>query len=54
MIKRVLKFNKQDWKHVWWLFRNMIKQFVLFNFSEAEESWFFLKLHFTHDHTKMN
>jgi hypothetical protein len=54
MIRRVMKFDKQDWKHVWWLFRLMVKSFFLFRFNDAEEAWIFLKLHFTHDHTRMN
>jgi len=53
MIKRIVKFDKKDWNHCLWLFKNMIKSFLLFDFGEAEESWFFLKLHLTHDHTRI-
>lgn len=49
MIKRIFSFNKKDWKHIWWLFINMIKQALKFNFSESYEAWLFIKLHFTYD-----
>jgi hypothetical protein len=52
MIKRVMKFDKQDWKHCWWLFRNMIKQFLLLEFAESYEAWLLLKLHITYDSNK--
>jgi len=53
MIKRILHFDKQDWKHCWWLFRNMIKQFILLEFHESEEAWFWLKIHLTNDSKRM-
>lgn len=53
MIKRIMNFDKKDWKHVSWLFRNMIKDFWLCNFEDSHESWLFLKLHLTHDHTRL-
>lgn len=49
MIKRILNFDKEDWKHCWWLFRNMIKQFILMDFKESEEAWLLLKLHLSYD-----
>ena len=54
MLKRIMNFDKQDWKHCLWLFGNMIKQFLLWDFKESDEAWALLKLHFTHDHTRMN
>lgn len=53
MIKRIMNFDKQDWKHVSWLFRNMVKNFWLCKFEDSYELWLFLKLHFTHDHTRL-
>jgi hypothetical protein len=54
MFKRIMKFDKKDWGHCLWLFKNMIKCFLLFNFYDAELAWFFLKLHLTHDSTRLN
>ena len=47
--KRVLNFDKQDWKHIIFLFTNMIKQWFLMDYNESKDAWIFLKLHFTHD-----
>lgn len=49
MLHRILRFNKKDWKHCLWLFRNMIKQFCLLNFDEADEAWYWLKIHLSYD-----
>lgn len=48
-----MNFDKKDWKHVSWLFKNMVKSFWLCNFEDSYESWLFLKLHFTHDHMRL-
>lgn len=53
MIKRILSFDKRDWEHVSWLFGNMIKNFWLCRFEDSYEAWFFIKLHFGHDHKRM-
>lgn len=54
MLKRILNFDKQDKKHCWWLFKNMIKQFLLFEFAESKEAWLLLKFHLTYDSHRMN
>lgn len=54
MIKRIIRFDSQDWKHCAWLFKIMIKRFWLCEFEESYEAWLFLKLHLTHDHTRLN
>lgn len=51
--KRTRDFDKQDWKHVRWLFGNMIKQFIICEYGEAKEAFYFLKLHLTHDSTRV-
>jgi hypothetical protein len=53
MVKRIIKFDNQDWKHVNFLFVNMIKQFVKGDFNESKEAFYFLRLHFTHDSQKV-
>lgn len=54
MLKRILNFDKQDWKHVRFLFGNMIKQWILMDYNESKEAWIFLKLHFTYDSKRVN
>ena len=53
MVGRIMNFDKKDWEHVAWLFRNIVKNFWLCEFEDAHEFWLFLKLHFTHDHTRL-
>lgn len=54
MIRRVIKFNKQDWKHCRWLFKNMIKQFLMFEFKEAQETYYWLKIHLGYDSKRID
>ncbi len=42
---QIFKFNKNDWQHVAWLFKNMIKQFFLGDFHEAREAFLWIKIH---------
>lgn len=46
---RILKFDKNDWKHVTWLFKNMIKQLFKGDFHEAREAFIWIKIHCTYD-----
>lgn len=49
MFKRILSFDKNDWKHVTWLFRNMIKQFIIGDFHEAKEAYYWIKIHLSYN-----
>ena len=49
MIKRILLFSIDDWIHIWWLTRQMIKNFFLFKFDQSDEMWCWLKVHFKYD-----
>lgn len=54
MIKRIVNFDKQDWKHVSWLFNNMLKQlFIEFNWHETKESYYWIMIHLTHDSNRV-
>lgn len=53
MIRRVLSFDTQDWKHVSWLFGDMCISALKLDFHEAREAYIFMKLHFTHDSTRI-
>lgn len=50
VIKRILRFNKQDWKHIGWLFKNtFIQFFVKYNWHETKEGLIFIKIHLMYD-----
>jgi len=55
MIKRIWNFDDGDWNHIWWIFKNMVKQFfVECDWHETKESWYFLKLHLCYDHKRID
>lgn len=37
-----------DCKHMGWLFKQMIKDFLIGNYSGANEAWFLIKLHWNY------
>lgn len=49
MIKRLLKFKKQDWKHILWLTKNMIIRFLIFDFEDSYEAFLLIKVHLYYD-----
>lgn len=54
MIKRILNFDKQDWKHMRFLFLNTLKQFLIkFDWHETKEGIIWMKIHLTYDSTKV-
>lgn len=52
MIKRAIGFKIHDWKHLWWLFKNMNSQLFKGNYLEAYDSWMWIKIHFCYDSKK--
>jgi hypothetical protein len=53
MIKRILNFTKDDWTHLSWLFKNMIEQFLLADFHEAKEAYYWIIIHLSYDSKKI-
>lgn len=49
MIKRILKFNKQDWRHIGWLLKGLIKNFIKCDYHEFMECYYLIKLHMSYD-----
>jgi hypothetical protein len=49
---QILKFKKDDWKHVGWLFRNMIYQFCIGEWGEAKEAFYWIKIHCIYESNK--
>lgn len=54
MIKRIINFDKQDWKHVSSLFVNGIKQFFKGDLHESKEAFIWLKTHFSYDSKRVD
>lgn len=54
LIKRLKNFNKQDWKHVSFLFKNGIKQFLKGDFHESKEAFIWIKIHMSYDSKKID
>lgn len=50
----ILNFNKQDWKLISWLFKNMIKQFYVGNIEGVKESWMWIKFHCHYKSKRIN
>lgn len=48
-LKRIWNFDEQDMKHVGWLFKLMIKNFINGHFDAMKENWFWIKIHCTYD-----
>lgn len=46
--------TKDDREHVTWLFKKMVKYIFKLNFYEARECYYFILLHLTHEHRKVD
>lgn len=53
MIKRVIKFDKQDWKHISFLLKNCIMQCFNLNFTNAKDALYWVKIHICYDSNKV-
>lgn len=54
MLKRILSFDKQDWKHIAFLFKNMIKQFFKGDIQESKEAFIWIKTHLSYDSERVD
>jgi len=53
MIKRVLSFDREDWRHVGYILRHMLKAIIQAEVGEVIEGYYLLKLHFNYDHKRI-
>jgi hypothetical protein len=49
LIKRILNFDKKDWKHILWLLKNSVIQLFKGNLSESKEALYWVKIHICYD-----
>lgn len=54
MIKRIIGFDEQDWKHILFLLKNGIKQFFKGDFHESKEAFIWLKTHLSYDSKRID
>lgn len=52
MIKRVIGFDKDDWKHIRFLAVNMFKQFCKGDLLESKDAFYWILVHLTYDSKK--
>lgn len=53
MLKRIINFNKRDWRHVLWLIADLIKQLFMCKFSEVRECVFLILIHLKYDSKRL-
>jgi len=57
ILKRIWSFDKQDMKHMKWLFKNLFKQFFIGiatgNMHEFIETWCWIRIHCTYNSKKI-
>ncbi|EPH89725.1 hypothetical protein D922_03393 [Enterococcus faecalis 06-MB-DW-09] len=49
VIKRIFTFDSRDWKHLRFLFKNMIKQLFKGDYAEAYDAWMWIRIHLTYE-----
>lgn len=49
IIKRIFAFDSRDWKHLWFLFKNMNKQLLKGDYAEAYDAWMWIRVHLTYE-----
>ena len=49
MIKRIINFKKDDWKHISWLLKTMTKNFIKGDLNGIIEGFYLIRLHLSHD-----
>ncbi len=53
MIKRILNFDIQDWKHIRYLSLNFFIQLTRGNLIEVKDALYWIKLHISYDSNKV-
>lgn len=54
MIRRIVGFRKNDWKHIGFLAKNMFKQILRGNLHEAKEVCVFIKIYTSYDSKRVD
>lgn len=49
--RRIMGFKSHDWKHLWFLFKNMHIQLFKGDLLEAYDAWMWIRVHLSYDST---
>lgn len=49
MLKKLQKFGKDDWKHIFWLLKQFVKSVFRADWQDARLCWTCLRLHLCYD-----
>lgn len=53
MIKRLMKFNLNDWRHIVFLLNNAAKNIHKGDYLEAKDALYWIRIHLTYDSNKV-
>lgn len=53
MIKRITSFKNDDWRHIFFLLKNVAKNFFKGDFHEASDALYWIRVHLSFDSNKV-
>ncbi|UYL12624.1 hypothetical protein DUT89_10035 [Bacillus subtilis] len=53
MIKRIMSFKYDDWRHIFFLLKNVAKNFFKGDFHEASDALYWIRVHLSFDSNKV-
>lgn len=54
MLKRIINFDKRDWKHVWWLFTKILNGWYNGNLNQIVDAYYWIRIHLEYDSKQVN
>jgi hypothetical protein len=54
VIKRILRFDRRDWQHIFWLAGRIVNGALTFNMDKTTDAWYWLIFHFSYDSKRLN
>ncbi len=54
MLKRIARFDRKDWKHIFWLVGRIFTGFWEGNAAKMVDAWFWLRFHLEHDSVRLD
>ena len=54
MLKRIINFNRKDWKHLWWLFTRIVNGWYNGNLEQMVDAYCWILIHLKYDSKRLN
>lgn len=54
MLKRILRFDHGDWKHIFWLLGRIFVGYWNGNINQMIDAWFWIRFHLEYDSVRVN